>query len=582
MLPERGDLGRWPLLYLYYLAASRMQTGRLALRLSDRIVTLDFRKGAPVGVTSSHPDDALIPFLVRSGALAPERLAQARASNPGFDQGDVASALIASGLIDPQQLYGHLIHRAHTLLLGCMVTDGAFAFGPLPAESHQAFPLGDRWGLLTALVRLVPAMGLRHRLGPVWTRPLMKTGGNVALTELKLNPQETRALSRIDGVRSLAQLTAEHPAEADALMRLAFLLRHLEAVTFLNAPAVGAQTGVPPSSETSASGAAPRPPRSPPAPAPGAPPGPRTTTQVPPQGAPAARSAASAGARPQAPQPEHAGLKSAVPERAGLKSAVPERAGLKSAVPERAGLKSAVPERAGMRSAVPERAGGRGETLEELRALRARLYSEDHFKRLGIAEDAPIGAAKIAYFKLARLHHPDTVAHDAPAEMKTLKADIFAAVGEAYRVLSDEGARADYLAELASGGEIDVQTILQAEELFSRAVLMVKNRRFVDALNFLDEAISLNPEEGEFYAWRGWSRFCSQSVRGKVPPEVARDLDEAVKRSPRCVAAHHYRGSIARLVGDLAGAKVHLERVLELQPDHVEASRELRILASKR
>ncbi len=552
MLPERGDLGRWPLLYLYYLAASRMQTGRLALRLSDRIVTLDFRKGAPVGVTSSHPDDALIPFLVRSGALAPERLAQARASNPGFDQGDVASALIASGLIDPQQLSGHLIHRAHTLLLGCMVTDGAFAFGPLPAESHQAFPLGDRWGLLTALVRLVPVMGLRHRLGPVWTRPLMKTGGNVALTELKLNPQETRALSRIDGVRSLAQLTAEHPAEADALMRLAFLLRHLEAVTFLNAPAVGAQTGVPPSSETSASGAAQRPPRSPSAAATGAPPGPRTTTQVPPPAAPAARSATSAGARPQAPQPG------------------------------RAGLKSAVPERAGMRSGVPERAGGRGETLEELRALRARLYSEDHFKRLGIAEDAPIGAAKIAYFKLARLHHPDTVAHDAPAEMKTLKADIFAAVGEAYRVLSDEGARADYLAELASGGEIDVQTILQAEELFSRAVLMVKNRRFVDALNFLDEAIGLNPEEGEFYAWRGWSRFCSQSERSKVPPEVARDLDEAVKRSPRCVAAHHYRGSIARLVGDLAGAKVHLERVLELQPDHVEASRELRILASKR
>ncbi len=52
---------------------------------------------------------------------------------------------------------------------------------------------------------------------------------------------------------------------------------------------------------------------------------------------------------------------------------------------------------------------------------------------------------KIAYFKLAKLYHPDTLPPNAPPELERLKAEIFGYIGDAYRMLSDDKSRADYI-----------------------------------------------------------------------------------------------------------------------------------------
>src|SRR5690606_23560141 len=176
-------------------------------------------------------------------------------ADPALAGQELTTALISGRLLDPQTLWTHLVQRAQTLLLaGVMSHGGTFHFDPDAPRVPQAFPMGDRWGLPTALVRMVPNVALRHRLEPVWNRPVMKSGGSVDVVDLKLTPQETRALSRFDGVASLSQLAAAHPTEAEALMRLAYLLRHLEAVSFL-APLPQAEASGPPP----ASGAAPPP-----------------------------------------------------------------------------------------------------------------------------------------------------------------------------------------------------------------------------------------------------------------------------------------------------------------------------------
>lgn len=584
-MPANGELARWPLLYLYYLAASRGVSGLLSLALNERTLTIHFRKGAPDVIESSHPEDALEPFLLKSGALTTDQVARARAEAPRFG-GDLSGALIGTQLVPPQQLFALLSQRAHTLLLGGVVAaeGGTFTFDASVPPPPQAFPLGDRWGLLSALVRMMPPATLRWRLQPVWNRPVMKTGGSVDVMELRFTPQETRSLSRFDGVQSLEQLTAALPAEADSLMRLAFLLRHLEAVTFLPPSGADAQPGAtPPPVHGIPSGAAVRPPSRPlppsaagvrpPTPPQGAPPvlrPPGVESAVPPAAAVEPRSSS----RPSPPpQP------SATAGRMGtrpLGTGVPPPATVTRSPPPAALRTAAGP---GTRTPAP----AKSDTVEDLAALLAQLGKQNHFERLGIPMDAPGGAAKIAYFKLARLHHPDTVPHGAPPETAKLKADIFAAIGEAYRTLSDEASRAQYVEELKSGaGEVDVLAILKAEELFNRASLLVKNRRFRDAVDLLEDAIVLNPDEGEFYAWRGYARFLAQPEGDRSEGAARADLDEAVRRNPRCVEAHYFLGVVCKLVGNTSEALVHFKRTVQLKPDHVDAAREVRILGAKK
>src|SRR5439155_8703216 len=46
---------------------------------------------------------------------------------------------------------------------------------------------------------------------------------------------------------------------------------------------------------------------------------------------------------------------------------------------------------------------------------------QNHFEVLAINDKADAGQVKLAYFKLAKLHHPDTVPEDAPPEFGQLK-----------------------------------------------------------------------------------------------------------------------------------------------------------------
>jgi tetratricopeptide (TPR) repeat protein len=155
-------------------------------------------------------------------------------------------------------------------------------------------------------------------------------------------------------------------------------------------------------------------------------------------------------------------------------------------------------------------------------------------------------------------------------------------VGEAYRRIGDDQSRADYLDELASGGsEVDVSRILKAEELFHRAELLVKGRRFAEAAGVLDEAIANNEEEGEYYAWRGYARFFAPSDKKAARQEAQRDLQAALDKNPKCVAAYYYLGQIAKLTEDRTAALRNFQKTIELAPHHIDAQRELRILGKK-
>ena len=71
----------------------------------------------------------------------------------------------------------------------------------------------------------------------------------------------------------------------------------------------------------------------------------------------------------------------------------------------------------------------------------------NHYEILEIGKDATPKEIKKAYYRLAKLYHPDHNKDNPEAEAK------FKAVGEAYKILSNENSRAVYDSELAGGGK---------------------------------------------------------------------------------------------------------------------------------
>ncbi len=534
-IPAEGPLARESALHLYYLGVAAQATGRLALGGERGSYALTFKKGVVEHAASTYSQDDLGQFLVRRGALDAGKLAraeEARASNGG----DLVGALVALRLFDPAAQFQILQEHGAGLVWRALSVDaGTWRWEPGAAPPPSSFPLGSRWGMLCDAVRRLDAPGVTKRLGARAGFPAVRTGGRVALADLKLTSQESRVAGLFDGFRSPEEIAAAQPAEADLVFRLALLLGETELLGFAE------RTPAPPAAAAQPPAAGPKPavpprPAAPP-PAPKAPP------------APAARPAAAPAA----------------PARPPGASAPPSARPPTPAKPP-----------------APPAAPAPAVTLASLRAAGDRMKDADYFEVLGVRREATLAQIKASYFQLAKTYHPDSAQPGDPPEAKQLRADVFAKIGEAWGVLGDDSKRAKYLEELASGGaaDVDVMAILQAEQIFQLAAVLVKSRKYEEALKKLDECIQLNAEEPEFGIWKAWVEFLVAPADRKKAKAVesAATIEAGLKKNPRCTPGYLFLGQMAKLVGDVAGAERHLKRGLAVDEKNVELQRELKYL----
>jgi len=514
------------------------------------------RRGNPESAESTHASDAIGPFLLAQRLATQEQVSRAEKEAVKYGN-DVLAALFTLGAVNPGLVFPALAQRAADILLRAYLSPrGSFRFEALELPPSKVVPLGNRWGLLAEVIRRVPLPELKSRLMDVRERPVVRRGAGDALPDLRLTAQETRAAGYFDGTRSLAHLAQSNAGEMDTILRVALLLRELDAVSF---PEVSLRAQ-PPSPVPGPEAAAPPPPRSPtppPAPAPAAAPRPAPAAAAPqkPATAPATSAPRQPGPAPTLTPGSLASMPQADPPRIAPLTPV----------------------------ARPPSPGFAVE-LRELQARLERIRKENHFQVLGLPDTADASTVKAAYFKLAKQFHPDTVPPEAPPELGKAKAEIFAAVGEANRILSDDASRARYKEALAEGGpaEVDVQAVLQAEETFNKGTALVRARRFPDAVKTFDDAIAANPREGEFYAWRGYARFFTLPDKKVAMVEAMRDLNQSLKLNERCAPAHYFIGQLHKLTGDAAGALKHFKRCVSLDPQHVDAQREIRIATGQK
>ncbi len=230
--PGSGSLAEFPPFRIYYLAATANQTGKLTLNGVEASYEVFFKKGAPEAVRSSLEEEDLGSWLVEKKVLGADKVADARKMAGSFG-GEILNALFGLQLLSPGDAFKHIGEHAAGLLRKAFTLDsGTFSFDPAAPVPATAMPLGDRWKIICDMVRAIPTAEIKRRLGGRMGAPIMKSGGRVEVAQLKLSPQETRAASLFDGVRSLNQLIEAMPNEADALVRTAFLLYRFEVCSF--------------------------------------------------------------------------------------------------------------------------------------------------------------------------------------------------------------------------------------------------------------------------------------------------------------------------------------------------------------
>jgi tetratricopeptide (TPR) repeat protein len=428
---------------------------------------------------------------------------------------------------------------------------GRFIFQKDLAPPPGAFPLGSKWALLTEAVRRLDAPPLRALLGKRLASPVVRSGGLSVgkLEDLALNAQETRLYAAMDGTRTGEELLKAQ--DASLALRVLYLLTELGHVSF-------AELG----EEEPAAAAAPPRPAAPPPPAPAAPPVrelPKTAREVGrvPSPAPAAKPAAkappvlqpSAAPRPAAPKPITAPV---VTRPAPTFAQSPP-------------------------NETPDGA------VKRLGALWERLSKGDHYAALGMERKSATAAeAKRNFFVLAKELHPDTVSDPALAPLKEVKERLFARINEAAQVIGDDKRRKEYEAELdGKANSVDVSRIFAAEENFQKAEILIKAHKYQQGLDLLEQAIQMNGDEAEFYAWRGYAKFLLSADRKQKFEECAGDCRKAIKMVDRCLPAHLFLGQMNKVIGDLKQAKKCFQKVLELDEKHVEAQRELRLMGQK-
>jgi curved DNA-binding protein CbpA len=529
-LTIEGDLASESTLRLFYLAAATQATGRLVVGAQGQQFALTFKKGVVEHVLAEAAEHDLGQFLSQRGVLKAEALAKAEAARPQAG-GDLVGALIALRLVNPADVAALLQEYGAGLVTRALAVEvGRFKWEPGIPPPPSAFPIGNSWALLCTAVRVLPPAAVAQRLGRRVERPASRVGGRIGLELLRLTPQEARAAQQFDGTRAPAEIAAASPGDASMIMRLALLLGEAELLAF----------------------GAPRPagsPASAPAPVPAAEP-----TPIAPE--PAAARA------PAAPRP------SATPVPAPPRPAAPPAPAAPRAV--------AAPTRPAVQAAAP----AAGPDMAAMKKLYESLATADHFEALGVKREATGAQIKIAYFQLAKLYHPDAVPAAAPPEQRQLAADVFARVSEAWGVLGDDAKRAKYLDDLKTGAgtEVDVLHIFKAEETFQAGTLLVKARRYQEALAKLDEAIQLNADEAEFRIWKGWCEFLLSAEKKRAHTGLANGIEAALKKNPKCISGYLFLGQMAKIVGDLPLAEKNLKRGLKEAPGNADLERELKYL----
>ena len=110
----------------------------------------------------------------------------------------------------------------------------------------------------------------------------------------------------------------------------------------------------------------------------------------------------------------------------------------------------------------------------------------------------------------------------------------------------------------------------------------MQNREHEDALMQFGKSLEQNPEDGEYHAYYGWCLYLCHSTSSDMVEEAL----EHVKRGARLAADREmpflFLGRLYKVMGEVEPAERMFTRAVQIQPNCVEALRELRLINLRR
>jgi len=198
---------------------------------------------------------------------------------------------------------------------------------------------------------------------------------------------------------------------------------------------------------------------------------------------------------------------------------------------------------------------------DEVRGMHRRLDESSLYELLGVERDATPAQIKRAYIKAAKRLHPDALSRLGLADIKQEANLVFAEIARAHTTLLDLEQRRSYDASLDGHSELDANQLAQAEALYRKGDILLRAGNFLGALEFLEAATSLWPEESDYQSAYAWA------LHRKTPPETERareHLEKAIALDRGNAEAHKRLGLVLKELGEDQAATAALARAREL------------------
>jgi tetratricopeptide (TPR) repeat protein len=313
----------------------------------------------------------------------------------------------------------------------------------------------------------------------------------------------------------------------------------------------------------------------------------KPTAAPPPQrpAPPAAKTSAPArSASPaQAPRP----TATALPPRPPAKTIPPPaQTRAATAAPVKPAAKPAAPSATAVRPAAPRQPPRAEDQYPELAALAEKLRVGNFFALLDVQELATPDQIRRAYELLVKRVHPDRFKSGSRA-VKDLVEQVFAGVTEAYQALSDPRKRQEHLlgrkrAEREATRSKQAERALEATKAFRDGDVALKARDYEGALRWFGKALQLYPDEGDHHAHYGYVLYLCHPSDPSMVGEAMEHVRRGLKTASHRELSFLFMGRLHKALGQNEVAEKMFMRAVQLQPDCVEAMRELRLINMRR
>jgi CheY-like chemotaxis protein/tetratricopeptide (TPR) repeat protein len=218
----------------------------------------------------------------------------------------------------------------------------------------------------------------------------------------------------------------------------------------------------------------------------------------------------------------------------------------------------------------------------ELAALAKQLRSENPWQALGVGAEAGDERIRAVYAEVAKRAHPDRCVGASDATRK-LAEELFSQASKAFDAIRDVDARASWFKqrkqnELDAAARAESERAVYAESEFTRGEGLLRARRPSEALQAFRNAIDSYPEECDYHVYFGWAYY-------QVSPDAPNRVEEAIKLvmrgrkiAPDRRTPYLFLGRLCQAAGNVEHAEKMYARAIQLDPDCVEAQRELRLV----